>query len=675
MKSYILLFLGISVLLTGGCKKYLDTEPKDFAITANYYSNKTEIDYAIAGIYSNLKNSTLSRDWMQISNAVSDESYHRSAPNGPATFSATAGNGTITSHWDNCYSSINYINNFLENINNSVGKVDQTTIDKATGEALFLRGYYYFMLAQWFGGVPIRITASKTVEEGQLERSTLKQVYDQIIADMTRAEGLLKDQTFSSLGYADRVTQDAVQGILARVCLHAAGEPLNDVARYKDALNWSSKLINNGKHSLLPNFKQVFIDEARNVYNAETIWEIGYSYTGPAVTQNQGGPVGAFVGVRMISEATTPTRGVDTGFCEGNIFSFPRLYKAYAAGDLRRDRTIGNYYFTSSTTSAVVIRNYFDHGTLWERYPAKWRREEEDLISRGQLRNSAINFPLLRYSDVLLMFAEAENQVNGPTAAAFEAINKVRSRAYSLTNMVNEVTALNGEATNFPSVPTLISTGGGGAGAQYSALIVGGKLSVTVTSPGAGYTSLPVIVLGRGNWLANTAYALNDYVSVPNANPAIFGRQYRVTTAGVSTANAPTNITGASEVAATGAVFTYIGEAPRYNISLTNHLLSVTITGLSKDQFVQAVRDERFRELAFECLRYQDLKRWGILYTTIKSMSNDIAGLSTDMTASPASTSASAIAPVTLITTANILWPIPLKEVTLNKKIIQNPGY
>jgi starch-binding outer membrane protein, SusD/RagB family len=672
IKQYSIVALCIClVLTTASCKKYLDTHPLDNASTDTYYSNATEINFALAGIYSNIKNSSLGRDWMQLNNATSDESYQRSPTvSAPSSFSSASSNGTVSAYWNGCYQGINYANTFLENIANSKGKVDQATIDKATGEALFLRGYYYFLLVQWYGGVPLRTTASKTVAEGQLERSTPKEVYDQIIADMTQAEALLKNQTFASLGYSERVTVDAVQGMLARVCLHAAGYPVNDTKRYDDARIWANKLISAGTHSLLPSFKQAFSDEAANKYNTENIWELGYSYTGPAVTQNQGGPVACFVGVRMISEVVSPVRSVDTGFCEGNIMPFPRLYKAYAPGDLRRERTISNYQFAGTNTTVVqAARTYYDENTLWERWPAKWRREEEDLVSRGQLRLSAINFPLLRYSDVLLMYAEAENQVNGPTTAAYTAVNQVRRRGYSTTNILNNIIVTNGAATNYTVAPAITITGGGGTGAAAVAFVASGKItSITVVNQGSGYTSAPTVTIGRA-WAASTAYALNDHVFIS-------GRLYRVTTAGISTATAPTNTSGASVAATTGAVFTYAGDPATAVAVLSNHTANIDLpAGLTKDQFQQAIMDERYRELAFECLRYQDLKRWGILYTTVKSMANDISGLNPNVPAAPTSTSGNAIVPVNNISTTSIYWPIPLTETTLNKKMTQNPGY
>jgi hypothetical protein len=673
MKKAIIIGLCVGLIMTStiSCKKYLDTHPLDNASTDTYYSTNTEITYALAAMYSNLKNSPMGRDWMQLQNASTDESYQRSPQSSsPASFSGASSNGLVANYWDACYQGINYVNSFLDNLTNSAGKVDQATIDKAKGEALFLRGYYYFCLVQWYGGVPLHLTASKNVEEGQTERSTTQQVYNQIITDMTAAEGLLSAQTFTSLGYAERVTQDACQGLLARVCLHAAGAPNNDTKRYAEALAWSNKLISGGKHSLLSTFKQVFSDEAQNKYNTENIWELGYQYTGAAVNQNQGGPVACFVGVRMISEVTSPTRSVDTGFCEGNIYPFPRLYKAYASGDLRRDRTISNYTFAGTNTTVVLAaRTYFDENTLWERWPAKWRREEEDILSRGILRGSAINFPLLRYADVLLMFAEAENQVNGPTAAAYNAVNLVRRRAYSTTRIVENVTVTNDATTNYTVAPVITVSGGSGTGASAVAFVASGKItSITLVNQGSGYTTAPTITIGKA-WAAGTAYAVNDHVFIAN-------RLYRVTTTGTSTATAPTNTSGASAAATTGAVFTYAGIPATAVASISNHLASIDLTpGLSKDQFQQAIRDERYRELAFECLRYQDLKRWGLLYSTVRGMQDDIGGLNPNVPAAPSTSSGTAIVAVTNITTNNILWPIPLKEITLNKKAVQNPGY
>jgi hypothetical protein len=670
MKRIIIVFAFLATLGTvSSCKKYLDTNPTDFASTSTYYSTQAEVDYALAGIYNILRSTAISYRWTDQANAATDESYYLNVnvQAGPASFTNISTNSISGAHWDACYQGINYANTFLAAIQKNTS-LDPIKKSNAIGEALFLRGYFYFMLVQWFGGVPLHLTPAGTIADGQLARSTDKEVYDQIIKDMTDAEGLLQNQTFKSLGYAEKVTVDACQGMLARVCLHAAGAPVNDTKRYTDARTWALKLINGGQHSLVSYFPNIFIDEAKNRYNNETIWEIGFAITGAATGQNLGGPVGQNVGVRQTGAFTTPFLATDSGYCDGFLPIHPRLYRAYAPGDLRRDRTIGNYNYTVGTTTITPF--FLNENQLWERYPAKWRRYEEDVVSKAIRNNSQTNFPLLRYADVLLMFAEADNEVNkGPSGDGYNAVNLVRRRAYSPTNIVNNIIALNDVATKYTSVPVITITGGGGTGATALAFLTTNQISsITVITPGNGYTSSPSVTIGIP-WAASKAFAVNDQVFIAN-------RLYNVTTAGTSTATAPTNTTGASAAATTGAVFTYSGVPATATAVLSNHLTSIDLTpSLTYGPFKQAIMDERYRELAFECVRYQDLNRWGLLYNTVRGLANDINGLVPTIPVPTATFATAAIIPVNNISPNQTLWPIPSREMLLNTKMVQNPGY
>ncbi|MBW4889738.1 RagB/SusD family nutrient uptake outer membrane protein [Mucilaginibacter sp. HMF5004] len=671
MKRITIALLILTFLVPmSSCKKYLETKPSDYAITSEYYSSKQEVDYALAGIYQVLRTSNMCLNYIREANAATDESYFRNGnvQVGPASYTNVSTNGISTNFWNSCYQGINYCNTFLDNIKNSENKgIDPVYLTNSKGEALFLRGYYYFMLAQWFGGVPLHLNAAVSINDGQLARATLQQTYDQIISDMTTAEGMLQNQTFATFGYSEKVTVEAVQGILARVCLHAAGAPLNDTKRYTDALSWANKVIAAGKHSLVPSFTSLWTDEAKNRYNNETIWEVGFTVAGTANAQNLGGPVGVTAGVPQTGSFTTPFIATDSGYCEGLIALHPRLYKAYAPGDLRRDRTIGKYVYTVTTTT--IGKTYLNEFQVWERYPAKWRREEEDPISKTVRNNSQQNWPLLRYADVLLMAAEAENEISGPSATIYNNINLVRRRAYNTTNYVETINFTNAPTTNYNTVPPVTITGGGGTGATALAFLTSSQISsVTVITAGTGYTSAPTVTIGLP-WGAGVLYAVNDQVFIS-------GRAYRVTTAGVSTATAPTNTSGASTAATTGAVFTYAGVPATATAVLSNHLSAIDLTpGLGQVAMRQAIQDERYREFAFECLRYQDLVRWGILYSTVKSLANDIGGTTPGIPAAPAATVSAAIIPVNNITPTQILWPIPALETIYNKLIVQNPGY
>jgi hypothetical protein len=109
-------------------------------------------------------------------------------------------------------------------------------------------------------------------------------------------------------------------------------------------------------------------------------------------------------------------------------------FQSYEEGDLRRDRAIAPFSYNANGQEVPWTDTQF-----WGRTPGKWRRAEED--ARPKLpQNTPINYPLLRYSDVLLMFAEAENAINGATPAAYDAVNKVRRRAFGVK--LTEVSAV-----------------------------------------------------------------------------------------------------------------------------------------------------------------------------------------------------------------------------------------
>jgi hypothetical protein len=671
----ILFILFVSITALSACKKVLDTVPTGTLTPVQAYTSNAQIQAALSGIYVNIKSGiNYGQFYSTYMTIATDETYFYNTAQGYTQYNNVATDGQITTFWKGCYASINYANTLLDNIDvSSAGKVDSATVRKAKGEALFLRSYYYFMLAQWFGDVPMQLHATSDPTQGQIARTPVKQVYDQIIADMTAADGMLYDQTSSSLGYSERVSRTAVEGMLARVCLYAAGQPVNDTKRYADALAWSTKVVQSGQHVLLSDYRQPFIDEARNAYNKENIWEAGYNQAAPG-SVGAGGGVGVYMGVPMTtSNGTTSSGGAayDTGYVYGYAKLHPRLYLTYQPGDYRRDWNCSNYAYTGTVKSPLTA------GMLWSRSPAKWRREYESSISRSTQMQSSENFPILRYADVLLMQAEAENEVNGPTAVAYNAVNVVRRRAISTTKIVDSIGYTVG--TGYTSIPSATFTSGGGTGlsmALYTSYNTSTKVytvSPLQTGQGSGFTSTPVITIGN-QWTAATPYTVGTQVTSGT-------RLYTVTTAGTSTATAPTNASGASSASSTGAVFTYAGVAAKATAYLTTPIVPDLTAGLTKAQFRKAIQDERSRELCFEALRQQDLKRWGILIQTIQSMALDINGanpaypqikpLANEISANVIP----ALSPTQNISSKDIFWPIPSNDLTYNKLLTQNPGY
>lgn len=672
----ILFFLCPLTVLVASCRKVIDLQPDATLVPENAYASTAQIAQALSGIYTNLKYTIgYSQYYTAYLTAATDESYFYNTSILFTQF-ANAANDNSTGNpggnlWRGSYQSINYANTMLDYIDvSSAGKVDAAIVRRAKGEAYFMRGFYYFLLAQWYGDVPLEVHSVNDPSLSQIARTPEKQVYDQIIADMTTADSLLYDQTFSSLGYSEKICRTGVEAMLARVCLYAAGQPVNDTKRYADALAWANKVVASNQHALVTPYSKIFTDEAQNIYNKENIWEIGFNQKGAGAI-SAGGGIGVYVGVSNSYTNGTSSAGTvlyDSGYVYSYLKLHPRLFFTYQAGDARRDWNIGNYSYTNAVKVPVANNKY------WTRQPAKWRREYEPAISRSVQMTSNTNFPVIRYADVLLMLAEAENEVNGPTTTAYDAINQVRRRSISATKVVDSIGGVTG--TGYTSAPAVTNTTGGGTGFAFNVVYTASNKTVQVllTGQGSGYSSAPTITIGN-QWAAGTPYTAGTQV-------ASGGRLYTVTTAGTSTATAPTNTSGASSAATTGAVFTYAGVAATAYTILSPVPVVDLAAGLSKDQLRKAIQDERTRELCFEAVRQQDLKRWGILLSTIRGLADDINGANTTFPLIPSVVSelgvgmdATPLSPVKNVSEKDMFLPIPLNDLNLNKLLKQNPGY
>ena len=452
-KIYIL--LGLLALSTSSCEDFLNTEPIQKISIEQYYTDEQGITNALAGVYDPIGSEKLygSQLWWQLDSSTDEGYYARAAVvTGTMVYSFDATAVNVTDYWSNLYDGINRANDLIAHID--LPKMDETKRQQILGEALFLRGYYYFMLVSRFGDVPLRLAPTTSPNDVEKARTAAKDVYAQILKDMTEAEAKVSP---AKLTYSSRVCKTVVQGVLARVCLQMAGYPLNDASKYSDALTWSKKVIDSGQHSLNVSFltaapagkpasyynvvnpsngiatnnayRQVFINEASDTYDTnELMWEADFKARGGGY--NEGGRVGNNIGVIFQPAATNALFGT---YCWGFVKGTGKLFRAYDAtgADLRRDWNLTTYTINNTTAVKTNLAKTIQYG----RDCGKWRREYEINLS-GDQNYTAINFPILRYADVLLMFAEAENQINGPTAAAQAAVNQVRRRGYGRTDVL-----------------------------------------------------------------------------------------------------------------------------------------------------------------------------------------------------------------------------------------------
>jgi starch-binding outer membrane protein, SusD/RagB family len=640
MKRNIIAIALFTVLAgSTSCKKILETEPTDFLTPVNYFQTETQIDAYLASVYDPLNDGTgwYREQFRTNLSEGTDESYNTSntATPYPAHYSAGSSDVNITAFWTSLYRGIDRANTLLENLDKA--PLSDAKRRHVLGETKFLRAFYFFNATQWFGDVPLKLTSTKSPADAQIAFTPTKEVYDFVIKEMTEAEALLVDQKITSLGYSERVTYTTVQGILARVCLFAAGYPVNDTKRYAEALAWANKVKASNEHALNQDYRQIFINQSADKYDVkESMWEVGF-YMNPSNAALRE-LIGALIGVNVATNAW--------GRIQAQTRTTAILYRAYESNydptnkqdlspDLRRDWNVAPYTLTlpaGADITTVPTITPVAWNSWWLRYPGKWRRQYEVVTPRDP-NNSPQNFPLLRYADVLLMLAEAENEVNGPTGVAYEAINLVRRRAYGQGNRVTSITVTNGGSgyTSAPTVTVSPSISGVGAGydaALATATISGGKVtSINVVSSVGFYTSPPTVTITGGGGTGATATAVTTAI-----NPAA--------------------------------------------ADLT--------TGLSKDAFRKIIQDERLRELNGECLRRQDLKRWNILVQTVQQRAdlanNGSAERFPDGTqkippVTLATDKATAVVDATNISDRYIYLPIPLSEITNNRLAKQNAGF
>lgn len=525
MKRLSIVIAAAACIMHLSCKKQLNTVPTDFLTPVNYYKTEAQLNAALNGVYDPLgQDAMYANALLTYLSYGNDEGVWRASGQltGPMVYRYDYTETNVNALWTAIYTGVNRVNVLLENIDKA--EVTQAVKDKIKGQALFLRGYYYFLLADNWGGVPLKLSSTQSADDVDLAKTPVEGVYAQILKDMEMAETLLPTATDWGPNSCGRISKNTAQGMLARVNLTMAGAPLNNKERYNEVVKWCNEVFKLNQNALNPDFAQIFINHAQNLYDIkECMWEIEF-YGNRTDAYSEVGYNGNRNGVAYTGDANFP------GYSYGFLYVTSKLYRKYAAGDLRRDRTIANYTWTTAGVKTMLT-----DAQTYDRYPGKWRRDEELVLPRNKNSNGT-NFPVLRYSDVLLMYAEAENELHGP-ANAYNAINQVRRRGF-------------------------------------------GKLLPGATNP--QQADLPA--------------------------------------------------------------------------------------GLSQTAFADSVKDERMRELAFECIRTHDLKRYGTLVSTLKEFAADIRANA------PANRKYTSLVGDN-VEERHVLYPIPSREMSLNRLVVQNKGW
>lgn len=457
MKKYIKLIFLLPVLLLGSitsCNDYLETKSNSIFTEESSFENLDFATKAVYGIYANLTENNLYEYilgfFFKLDN---DIEMTFSADDGSRVsvshYSGQEGNNILVSPWNLLYQTIERANICIENLPKSPIWKGQFEKDarRLYGEAVTLRALCYYELISLWGDVPFSIASVKAGDNFYLPKTDRDEIYEYLIKDLKDVENdvpWLKESRSS-----ERVNKAFVKGLRARLAMAYAGYSLrNKTLETKRGRNWQEyykianqeclEIMESAQHKLNPNYENIFRNlhsYTPDIANGEILFEIPY---GRLIS----GRLGQSIGMAFATAPADPKYGRAASEIRTNLY----YYYSFDTKDLRRQVSVELYNY--SNTSFLSQQRLVSSTSF---SPTKWRRSWITPSMGGDLKEAqatGVNWPLMRYSDVVLMFAESENEINGPTAAAKQALASVRERAFpsalwpeKVNNYVNTVGA------------------------------------------------------------------------------------------------------------------------------------------------------------------------------------------------------------------------------------------
>ncbi|WP_437919990.1 RagB/SusD family nutrient uptake outer membrane protein [Sphingobacterium sp. LRF_L2] len=399
---YPLLFLVLGTV--SSCKDFLQEDAPSTMTTDNFYKTEADAEAAVAAVYDGIYSRQLYLlSELPTDNAECGQGVANSYIFALDGFTFGPVNDRIETLFSAIYATVN-------DANVAVAKIpeisfDETKRNRLVAEARFSRGLLYYYLVRFFGAVPLVLEPTTSAENLNVAKSSVEEVYASIIADATFAEEHLDEVNASS--DAGRATKASAKILLADAYL-----TLKD---YENARIKAKEVIDLQSYGLEADYFDLFTPE--NKFNKEFLFAI----------QNKGF-TGSSTGFSMsmyLPRSLIPLPG--GGKVAGNSADVPtqEYYDSFAAGDLRRDRT----FFTSYDAGAGAV-TFKPH---WYKY--------FDAAAIQNLGEADLNFAIFRYADALLIYAEALNELqDGPTAEAYDAINRIRRRAYGKSITTSDAT-------------------------------------------------------------------------------------------------------------------------------------------------------------------------------------------------------------------------------------------
>jgi hypothetical protein len=427
MLSFLLLFAVV------GCKKYLEVEPVSQYNVSQVFTDVTNATAAVLGAYDELQGDNgygirINLYYPYDSDEGMTSGNIDNGRRGVGRYQLLLSNSEIVNPFRQLYRGVEKANLCIEQIP-LMAKYETGTaqekkdLQRLYGEALTLRAQFLFELIRNWGDVPAPFIPAYKQNELFVPQMNRDSTYDKLIADLKTAEDLVPWRT--EVPRNERITKGAVKALRARLALFRGGYSLRretkQMERRADYLTYykiardecADLMTHRDQHTLNPSFESVWRTLSSFQYdpNGEILFEVGAG-GGNSTSDSR---MGNYDGTRTDGASRYGPGG-------GGINALPTYFYAFDSVDTRRDVTIGRYSIAANNVKSPQALTSITNG--------KYRRDWRVPLLPGSALNLGYNWVLIRFSDVLLMFAEAENELNGPTSAAIAAYEEVRKRAY-----------------------------------------------------------------------------------------------------------------------------------------------------------------------------------------------------------------------------------------------------
>lgn len=454
MKFKTIILTGLTTFALSSCNDFLKVDSPSNYTEDFVFSQKTEMNRALNGVYADiLVNNLYGKAYQGTFNYNSDvdmKTYTSNVGthNSYQRYDCDSQGGEINNFWINAYAAIESANRFIYGMEHSdLYSTDDAEIMQMIGEAKCIRAMVYHDLVVMFGDVPFTFEPSSQLEGNYvLPVVSRTEIQTKLIDDLKEIAPLMSSSATTTV---ERASQEFAYALIARIALTAGGyslqpdkenpasygemkRPDNYQDFYRIAKEYSGKVISAGTHSLGSSYSEVFTKESNFelISKGDPIFEIPFAKESTGDTGYLQGPTSTD------NEGTTSGKNV-WGKSDGSVRVSAFYRYSFDEKDSRRDFVNGLWYYGNTngnlTQDSCLIRaDYTVHNNKWSKLWA----------NAGQFINTSkeytgINYPYMRYADVLLMHAEATNELEGPTQEAQNDLRQVHERAVKDADAVN----------------------------------------------------------------------------------------------------------------------------------------------------------------------------------------------------------------------------------------------